>query len=222
MRRRAVLAIVAAAFVVAGAAVAGVVGFPGETPARASGRPVELPGDLEPFVFNACIPTADLATIQQAGALGFTLSNGGPFEVRIFADPGAWSVQVGRQGARITAQGGGTGTDASVAARALAIAQQMYDCLAPYRFVDSSTLSPSSSQLLQLYKYDTAVRWPCLRNLGLDPGSPPRRADFVTTYSAQNVSPYRVMNVKPGDLRLLVASAELCPSRPAYLGASGG
>ncbi len=217
MRRRAALAIVAVAFGVAGAAVAGVVGFPSETPARASSRPMEVPDDLESFVFNACIPTADLATMQAAGALAFSISAGGPFQVSIFADPGSWSVKVGRGGAHITTQSGATEADGASASRAVAIAQQMYDCLAPYRFVDSSTHSSSSSQRLQLYEYNVAVRWPCLRDLGLDPGPPPTRADFVTTYSARNVSPYRVMTREQGDLRLLLASTQLCPPQPSYL-----
>ena len=223
MRRRARLAIAAAAFVVAGVVAVGVAGFPREPVPRASSRPMALPGELEPVVFNACIPTTDLATLKVSGGLYFSLGDEGAFRVRI-ADPGSWSVQVGRRGARVTTEDGGgdPASDGSSPARAVAVAQQLYDCMKGYRFVAPSSRPQSSSQLLQLYKYDTAVLWPCLRNLGLDPGPPPTRADFVTKYTAQNVSPYRVMNLDPGDLRLLVASARLCPSRPGYLGVSGG
>jgi hypothetical protein len=87
-----------------------------------------------------------------------------------------------------------------------------------YRFIHPSTRPATSSQLLQLFKYDITVLWPCLRGLGLDPGSPPSRADFANAFRARTVSPYRSMVQDPGELRLLVASAQLCPSRPAYLG----
>jgi hypothetical protein len=222
MGRRAPLVIAAVVFVVAGVVVAGIVGFPREPTGRASSRPAMLPGDLESLVFDSCIPEADVATLQ-GGVTGIEIgtSYDGAFQVDI-ENPGSWSVEVGRRGAHVTTQGGVDAlSGGSPAARAVALAQEMYDCMKGYRFIDPSTLPTSSSQLLQLYKYDTTVLWPCLRGIGLDPGFLPTRADFATSSTAQNVSPYRSMDPQPGELKLLVASAQLCPSRPAYLSAGG-
>ncbi|HEY4226367.1 MAG TPA: hypothetical protein VGM70_11180 [Pseudolysinimonas sp.] len=218
MRRRTAVVIVAAAFAVAGSVAAGVAGFPRDPMARMSSRPVELPGDLEPFVFNACMPHADLATLGSSGTFSIGLDQNGAFRVRI-ADAGFWSVQVGRGGARVTPDADVQDLASAIASasRAAAIGQQLYACMKEYRFSSPSAVPRTGSQLLQLYKYDVAVLWPCLTGLGLDPGAPPTRQDFANRFTAQNVSPYRLMAVKPEQLRILVAAARLCPEQPAYV-----
>ena len=223
MGRRAPLVIAAVVFVVAGVVMAGVVGFPRDPTGRASSRPAMLPGELEPLVFDSCIPEADVATLLVGdGGIEIGTSHDGAFRVDI-SEGSSWSVQIGRRGAHITMQkGDDPPSGGSPAARAVPIAQEVYDCMKGYRFIDPSTLPTSSSQLLQLYKYDTTVLWPCLKGIGLDPGFLPTRADFATRSSAQNVSPYRSMAMQADEVKLLVASAQLCPSRPAYLSASRG
>ena len=228
MRRRTPLAIAGAAAVAAGLVVTAVLTFPTGGPARSLAAPTELPVTLEPFVFNLCLPSTDVlgaaADSEAAGgsdaapgadyiALS-TRGAGGSLSVTIEA-PDVWSIDATRRGVTVKNEGGTAAN--GPAAGAIAVAQQMYDCLAPYRFVEQPTTGRSSSQLLQLYKYDSTVLWPCLAAHGLRLGPAPTRADFANDSAAQSVDPFRGLNLSRRTLPRLVAAARGCPLRPAYL-----
>ncbi len=217
MRRRVVVVIAAAAFALAGVIAAGVAGFPRESAARATSRPLELPEQLEVQVFQACLPSEDAAKIP-ATALGIGITPvGSDFSVSI-EDQGSWQVQVDRHGIRVR-EDGRSGGDARLPAvrRAITVAQEFYGCLSPYRFADGTPTEYSRSQLLQLYKYDRTVLWPCLAGLGYPVGAPPTRQDFANSLTVRSVDPFRGVTLKRGDLRLLDGAMRSCPMQPAYL-----
>jgi hypothetical protein len=140
----------------------------------------------------------------------------GSFSIRI--ESGSWVVEASRAG--VTAEGSKVavaGADAEQASVAVAIAQQTYDCVSRYQFADVSTPHATSSQLVQQYKYDTTVLWPCLRARGLKPGPAPSRQDFSDPFRAQGVDPFGELDVSGASLRTLVDAARACPPSPAYL-----
>ena len=229
MRRLAPFAIGGAlllAVVVAAAALT----FPTSGPGRGTARPTELPAQLEPFVFDLCMPS--LAGIESGigtdaadaadGAVGAaylisTTGSGSDFTARI-EEPGAWRVDAGRRGATILSEDGHEdGGKVPPVFRAVAFAKQMYDCLAPYRFVEPSTLPSSSSKLLQLYKYDDSVLWPCLAAHGLKVGDPPSREEFADAFRAQSVDPFVGLDISRRELPRVISAAQDCPLRPSYL-----
>jgi hypothetical protein len=229
MRRRAPFAI-AGAVVLAGIVVAAVLTFPTSGPGRGTARPTELPAQLEPFVFNLCMPS--LAGIESGigpdvgdGAdtavgtayLFSTQGSGNAFTARI-EEPGAWRVDAGRRGATVLSEDGHEdGGKVPPVFRAVTVAEQMYDCLAPYRFVEQSTLPSSPSKLLQLYKYDNSVLWPCLAAHGLKVGDPPNRADFTNAFTALTVDPFVGLDLSRRELPRLISAVQDCPLRPSYL-----
>jgi hypothetical protein len=228
MRRLAPFAI-AGALLLAGIVAAAVLTFPADGTGRRTATPTELPAQLEPFIFNLCMPS--LAGIESgigpesadgSGAavdtayLFSTQGSGSAFTARI-EEPGAWRVDAGRRGATVLSEDGQVGGKVPPVFRAVTVAKEMYDCLAPYRFVEQAALPSSPSRLLQLYKYDNSVLWPCLAAHGLKVGDPPRREDFANAFTALSVDPFTGLSLSRRELPRLIAAVQDCPLRPSYL-----
>jgi len=233
MRRR-TIAVGGAILVALAVVVLAARAFP-TAPAGAASKPVRLPHELEHLVFLACLPGLDPRSVDAGTAAdgaaaggvaaeqGFLFSSTGTpgaLSVRIEA-AGDWSVTVNRTGA--TMQNERPSADQtqmiSIASSVIPAAQSLYNCMAPYRF-DAHDAEPprSSAELLQLYRYDKAVLWPCLRSRGIDLGDPPSRDQFVSTFSALTADPISAMTVTRKTLPRLAAALQACPLRPAYLG----
>jgi len=232
MRRRTIAvggALLAALALVVSATLA----FP-TTAARTTPKAVALPRGLQELVFEACLPglftdngtsfrspdgstTAPLIADQ---GLRFTIGGSpGGLSVGIEA-PGDWAVTVTHDGATVQNQRPSADQSqlASVTAQAVPAAQSLYECMAPYRFDDypPETLT-SRAQLLQLYRYDAVVLWPCLTSHGLDMGDPPSRDQFLTVSSDVTTNPLADVHMSRKMLPLLAPALRACPLRPAYL-----
>ena len=179
MRRGTTAAIGGAAIAALVVVVTAALSFPTAATAPTA-KQVELPLELKSLVFFACLPGLDpgagesgaTATSANAGSvtaeqgLAFSSSGSDPaLSVRIEA-VGDWSVSVDSVGATMRVERASDSqarTDA-IAAAVTPTARSLYNCMAPYRFAPRAAETPrSSAQLLQLYRYDTAVLWPCLR-----------------------------------------------------------
>lgn len=230
MRRRRLVAIAAGAVIVAALVAVAALAFPTGTVGRVAAGPVRVPASLEGQMFAMCLPdtgelTAELDKARsgaqpEAGALYLTFStegSGRSFTARVEA-PGAWRVEASRSGVAIVDEQQPVPTDAVARTpAAVAFAQQFYSCLSQYHFIDETPPIASSAQLVQRYRYDTAVLWPCLEAHGLDVGDPPTRADFADPFRAQAVDPYRGVNVTSTTLPRVLAAVRECPLNPAYL-----
>lgn len=133
---------------------------------------------------------------------------------------GEWSVSVNNVGATLRVERSSDNparTDA-IAAAVTPTARSLYDCMATYRFAAHDAETPrTSAQLLQLYRYDTAVLWPCLRSQGLDVGDPPSRDQF-RSFSAVTADPLSALTLSKKSLPRLVPALRACPLWPPYLG----
>lgn len=230
MRRGVAPFAIAGAVLLAGVVVAAALTFPTGGAGRRTATPTELPSQLEPFVFSLCMPASSgigsddgsetgdgSATVTSATFVFSTQESSSVVSARIEL-PGAWQVDAGRRGATVRSEDGHEdGGTVPPVFRAVALAKQMYDCLAPYRFVEPSVLPSTSSQLLQLYRYDSSVLWPCLAAHGLKVGAPPSREDFANAFTASAVDPFRGLNLSKPELPRLIAAAQDCPLRPSYL-----
>lgn len=228
MRRRTIAVGGAAFFALAVVMVAGQV-FPTAGP-RAASTPVVLPQGLEHLVFMACLPglvpaagdsgpDAGPVTVEQ-GLTFSTDGSRGALSVRIEA-VGDWSVTVSHAGAILLNErpSGDQAQILSIADNAIPAARSLYKCMAPYRFDDRAAEPPSSSaQMLQLYRYDREVLWPCLKSQGIDVGDPPSRSQFVDSASTLAANPLSAVTVTSKTLPRLAAALHACPLRPAYLG----
>ncbi|MEO7722492.1 MAG: hypothetical protein ABIS08_11330 [Pseudolysinimonas sp.] len=233
MRRR-MIAVGGALVVALALAVSATLAFPKPQTATTP-KAVALPAELQELVFEACLPglfsdsgsSTRVSVGPATGALvadqGLRFTVGGSpdaLSVGIEA-PGDWAVTVTHDGA--TVQNRRPSADQSqldsVTDQAVPAAQSLYKCMAPYRFDDypAETLS-SRAQLLQLYRYDAVVLWPCLKSHGLDVGNPPSRDQFVTASSGVTTNPLSATPMSRKMLLRLVPALRACPLRPAYLG----
>jgi hypothetical protein len=218
--RRTLVAAGVAVIVASGLVVAGVLAFPSGTVGRVATGEERLPVTLEGSVFRLCGPNLnELAVQADAQSLRlWTEGSGGSYSVGV-EKPETWRVEATRAGVTVLPEHGGPAavevSESTMAA--VAFAQQAYECLSRYRFVDETTSLASSSQLVQWYKYDTLVLWPCLTAQGLDVADPPSREDFSDPFRAQSVDPFRDVKVTNQTLPLLLAAMQNCPLRPSYL-----
>jgi hypothetical protein len=232
MRRRTIVVGGAALVALSIVAIAAQAFPPG--PTGAASASVELPQELEHLVFMACLPglypeSTDAAGVAEgvAAEQGFRFSSDGSdgaLFVRIEA-VGDWSVSVSRTGATMRNERSNENEARadSIAAAVIPAAQSLYDCMVPFHFETADAGSPasahlSSAQLLQLYRYDTAVLWPCLTSQGIHMGDPPSRDDFAPSLSALAADPLSGVPVTKKMLSRLVPALRACPLRPAYLG----
>ena len=233
MRRR-TIAIGGALLAALALVVSATLAFPAPRPATAQ-HSVTLPAELQQLVFEACLPglipdngsssrvsggAASGALVAEQG-LRFTVGGSpGALTVGIEA-PGDWAVTVTHDGAAVKNQRPSADQSQldSVTAQAVPAAQSLYECMSPYRFEDypPATLA-SPARLLQLYRYDALVLWPCLTSHGLDMGDPPSRDQFLTASSVVTSNPLTGTPVSRKMLPRLVAALRACPLRPEYLG----
>jgi hypothetical protein len=219
--------------VLAGVVAAAVLGFPHEPTAGAGPRAIELPEDFRTILSNLCFADEfagiDAASSQPDGSSGVPSlqfgvgGSGAAFTVRI-ESVGDWSVSVTSAGATMRNERPSmSAADAArmsfVASVVIPDAVSFYHCLSPFRFATRNVPPPptSSSQLLQLYRYDNAVLWPCLTSRGIDMGDPPSRDQFVNSFAALTADPFSAMTPTRKMLPRLGAALEACPLRPAYL-----
>jgi hypothetical protein len=234
MRRRTTVAVGGGLLVVLLVAAAAVLTFPTSATARSTSKPVELPRELQQLVFWTCLPglfpASDSAVPDSGGvnavqgfdfsSTGSTTGSGSGFSVRI-ESVGDWSVSVGRAGAVVQNERPSADQTQLVAitSEVIPAAQSLYNCMAPYRFAAHDLEPPSSSaQLLQLYRYDALVLWPCLTSHGIDVGDPPSRDQFVSSFSALTADPIAAITPSRKMLPRLATALRACPLRPAYLG----
>lgn len=228
MRRR-TIAVGGATLAVLAMVMLAVVAFPSAPEARATAQPIELPQDLEPVLFLACLPGlypgsgASGSSAQGVSAeQGFVFSSqgsAGAFSVRIEA-AGDWSVSVTRAGATMRSERSSDNPAriSAIAAAVIPTARSLYHCMSPYHFAAHASDPPhSGAQLLQLYRYDREVLWPCLTSHGIDVGDPPTRDQFDTSFLASTADPLKAMTVTKKMLPRLVPALQACPLRPAYL-----
>ncbi len=226
--RQAVVLAGAALVVAAGLVVTAALAFPVHRVGRIASGATALPDTLRPYAFSLCHPdlgslSAELDALQtretpvQYMAVT-TDGSGGSFTATVEA-PGVWRVQASRAGVTVEGEKIGLGDSdaAAQAPEAVAVAQKLYDCLSKYRFVDETTPLATSSQLVQWYKYDTVVLWPCLAAHGIKVGDPPTRADFSDPFRAQAVNPFQNLQLGAGSRPKLLAAVRQCPVRPSYL-----
>jgi len=232
MRRRSVIAIGAAVVAVAGLVVTAVLVFPAGTVGRVSAGPTRLPQSLREQLFDYCLP--DTTTLIDAfdkthtPATGSTSTpdylsvstdgSGASFSATVEAT-GDWKVDADRSGIRVSAGAGGSAAaPAEFSHEAVDFVQKLYACGSKYRFVDETSHEATSSQLVQWYKYDVGVLWPCLRAHGLHVGDPPTRAEFSDPFRAQAVDPYQGLKLGKGSMDRVLAAVRDCPQRPPFLG----
>jgi hypothetical protein len=101
-------------------------------------------------------------------------------------------------------------------ARAEEVASDLLSCASRYRFQAQSEFPASRAALLQLYRYDLGVLWPCLTAHGVMVGTAPPRRAFLTqvdAYAAYPVPP-SASNV---EVERRLAAAAACPAIPQYL-----
>lgn len=233
MRRR-TIAVGGAVLVVLAVVVLAAQAFP-RAPAGGASQPIQLPQELEHLVFLACLPGLYPGSVDAGAAAngvaaggvaaeqGFLFSSEGSpgaLSVRIEA-AGDWSVTVSSSGATMRNERPSADQTQmiSIASAVIPAAQSLYKCMAPYRFDARESEPPRSrAQLLQLYRYDRAVLWPCLKSRGIDLGDPPSRDQFVSAFSTLTADPISAMTVTRETLPRLAAALQACPLRPAYLG----
>jgi hypothetical protein len=228
MRRRARVATGGGILVAVCVVAVAVLAFPTGALTRSTSKPVELPRELEQTVFSTCLPGLDPASVDPVsngvhGVQGFIFSSDGSaggLSVGI-ESVGDWSVSVSRTGAAFQNERPSADQTqiTSIASSVVPAAQSLYNCMAPYRFARHDADPPTSSaQLLQLYRYDANVLWPCLTSHGIDVGDPPSRDQFVNSFSARTADPFSAMTLTSKTLPHLVSALQACPLRPAYLG----
>jgi len=228
MRRATTAAVGGAAIAALAVVVAAALSFPTAAVAPTT-RQVELPQELEHLIFFACLPGLDpgagdadtnAGTVTAQQGLAFSTSGSGPaLSVRI-EEVGDWSVSVDSIGAtmRVERPSDSQARTDAIAAAVTPTARSLYNCMAPYRFAAHAAPAPrSSAQLLQLYRYDTAVLWPCLRSQGIDVGDPPSRDQFTSSSSAVIADPLSVITLSKKSLPRLVPALRACPLWPPYL-----
>jgi hypothetical protein len=232
MRRRTAV-VGGAAVVLLAVLTAAALAFPSGAAVRATSRPVQLPRELQLTVLLMCepglyhgfdsafdsAPDGDGVDATQ-GFLFSSKGSGAALSVQI-EEVGNWSVSVDRTGATIRNERPSADETqlVAMASEVIPAATSLYNCLAPYHFAAHDIQSPSSgAQLLQLYRYDTAVLWPCLNSHGIDVGDPPSRDQFVDSFSALTANPISAMTVTRKLLPRLASALRACPLRPAYLG----
>jgi hypothetical protein len=203
--------------------------FPTAPEPRALSTPTVLPHALEQVVFLACLPGlypgSGGAGSSGAGVFaeqGFRFSSDGSdtsLSVRI-ESVGDWAISVTSTGASMRSERSSDDPQriTSISAAVTPTARSLYQCMAPYRFAGSDAQPPRSrAQLLQLYRYETAVLWPCLTSHGIDAGAPPSRSQFIDTSSALTTNPLSAMRLTRKTLPRLVPALQACPLLPDYL-----
>jgi len=232
MRRRSVIAIAAALVVVAALVVTAVLVFPAGTVGRVSAGPTRLPQSLREQLFDYCLPdttklidafdkTHTTATGSSSTPDYLSVStdgSGASFSATVEAT-GDWKVDADRSGIRVSAGAGDlAAAPAEFSHEAVDFVQKLYACGSKYSFVDETSHEATSSQLVQWYKYDVGVLWPCLRAHGLHVGDPPTRAEFSDPFRAQAVDPYQGLKLGKGSMDRVLAAVRDCPQRPPFLG----
>jgi len=229
MRRRSVIAIGAALVVVAGLVVTAILVFPAGTVGRVSAGPTRLPQSLREQVFHYCLPdttalidafdkthTTAGGTTSTPDYLSVSTDGSGASFSATVEGTGDWKVDADRSG--VTVRAGAGGSAAEFSHEAVDFVQKLYACGSQYRFVDETGHQATSSQLVQWYKYDVGVLWPCLRAHGLDVGDPPTRAEFSDPFRAQSVDPYQALKLGKSSMDRVLAAVRDCPQRPPFLG----
>jgi hypothetical protein len=232
MRRRTTAAIGGVALAGIAVVAAATLTFPTAPTALVTPTPIELPHELERVVFMACLPglyagSADAGSEPKGDGGGVVAEQGflfssdgstGALSVRI-ESVGDWSVSVSSTGANMRSERSSDNPQriTAIADAVTPTARSLYNCMAPYRFAAHDELpARSSGQLLQQYRYDAAVLWPCLIAHGIDPGVLPSRDQFTASFLP--VDPLSSMKLTRRTLPRLAAALQACPLRPAYLG----
>ncbi|MES1169117.1 MAG: hypothetical protein ABUL47_00335 [Leifsonia sp.] len=233
MRRRTTAAVGGAATVLLAALAGAALAFPSGAVVRATSRPVELPRELQQTVFWMCEPglypgfdsafdsAPDGDGVDATQGFFFSSKGSGASLSVAIEEVGNWSVSVDRTGATIHNERPSADQTqlVPIASEVIPAATSLYNCLEPYHFASHDVQPPSSgAQLLQLYRYDTAVLWPCLTAHGMDVGDPPSRDQFIDSFSALTADPISAMTVTPKLLPRLGSALRACPLRPAYPG----
>jgi hypothetical protein len=184
-----------------------------------------VPGELQTAMMSAC--GSDDSEFERGIA-----SDSGRYSIAIGPPGQGWHLDVQLGMTEVVAGSAVTESPAPdrpaalptlndpTARRAEAVATGILTCMAPYRFAPSAHMPHSPSALLQLYRYDRAVLWPCLRQHGFDPGPAPSRADFASADDAMQANPYIALAAKPVTKQLFAAAAKAaryCPEMPKYL-----
>ena len=218
MERRRSLAIAAVVTAVAAAVLSGCATAP-----RASSRPLLLPSALAPVVWRGCIAGLDVSglNVSIGGTSGEILVDVGPGDIfdswYVHATPrGVTLVTPGGAPTASAGSGSGSGSTTLMDAAERA-ARAVQSCASAYRFVDANDLPPSRSGLLQLYRYDVAVLWPCLRAHGVIVSDQPSRELYLSPVTAAAIDPYGAPSWTPGGVAAAVDAARVCPDVPAYL-----
>lgn len=220
MRRRVKVVIGGGVVALLAIVAVAVVAFPGHVVTRGDSRPVELPGELELVVFNLCVPGLEPSALEDGGGIAYSIAGSGSRLMVTIESVGNWSVSVDRTGASLQNERSDANDTRmiSFASNVIASTESLYNCMVPYRFAAVTTPPTSSSQLLQLYRYDTNVLWPCMTSHGIKMGDPPGRGQFVSSVTARTADPIAAMTPTRKMLPRLVAALQACPLRPAYLG----
>ena len=186
---------------------------------RATSRPLLLPSVLDTVLWHGCIAELDLG-----GDLGgMDLSIGGiSGELIVDVGPGdifdGWYVHAtGRAVTLVDPADSAVMAEPGQVHAAEYAARAVQRCAAAYRFADANDMPPSRSGLLQLYRYDVAVLWPCLRAHGVTVAEQPSRDRYLTPVSAAAIDPYGFPNWTPAGVTAAVDAARDCPDIPTYL-----
>jgi len=216
MRRRAFLAI--AAGMVAVTALAGCA--PAPRP-----RAGAIPESLQNLAYSRCVNRLDpTTTTDYSVSIGGEGGNSSCVDVgpltAVDADGNrstTWHVHVtpGRVALESDAEGAPVPADAELA-RVQKVGRSLFDCVSEYRFQPPAEFPSSRAALLQLFRYDVGVLWPCLTAHGVVLGPAPSRRSYLSQADAYAAYPVPLSG-SPGDVTRMLSAAAACPAIPPYL-----
>lgn len=193
------------------------------TTPRASSRPLLLPSALDTVVWRGCIDGLDVTglNVSIGGISGEILVDVGPGDIfdSWYVHATSRAVTLVTPHATAPAVSGDSAGPASMRLLGAAerAARSVQRCASAYRFVDANDLPLSRGGLLQLYRYDVAVLWPCLRAHGVIVADQPSRELYLTPVTAAAIDPYGTASWTPGNVETAIRAARECPDVPAYL-----
>jgi len=188
-------------------------------------RASAIPESLQNLAYSRCVNRLDQTkTADFSVSIGWDPTSSTWVDVGPLSDADAtgtfstiWHVHVST--GRVAFQADADGASAP-AGEELAGAQEvgsaLFDCVSAYRFQSQSEFPASRAALLQLYRYDVGVLWPCLTAHGVTVGTAPSRQAFLTQADA-----YAAYPVPPSgsdvEVERRLAAAAACPAIPQYL-----
>ena len=177
------------------------------------------------MLINACMPD-----LSETDVLFIGVNGGSSNHLSVEAGSNApWHVELTKD--RVTVLDGSLGGPTPVdptrtlpgaldpaVVKVSSVGQSLMECLSRYTFVKDAPMPTTPSGLLQLYRYDVAVLWPCLKQHGAPVGKPPTRDQFTSADNAWSAMPYNpTRQLTRKTFAALADASRYCPEVPEYL-----